>query len=65
MNVARNNQNTKTELFVEIVNGLEPFTNFRKKLHPRCSFGEQIKNSHNTKKKKLVPTLDIIDANIK
>ena len=37
MSVARNNQTTKTELFAEIVNGLEPFTNFRKKLHHRCS----------------------------
>ena len=37
MSVATNNQTTKTELFAEIVNGLEPFTNFRKKLHHRCS----------------------------
>ena len=40
ISVARNNQTTKTENFAEIVNGLEPFTNFRKKLHPRCSIGE-------------------------
>ena len=34
MSVARNNQTTKTELFAEIVNGLELFTNFRKSSIP-------------------------------
>ena len=67
LGVATKNQTIKTELFTEIDNILEQFTRaiFWRKLHPiysvcYCyateSFGEQIKNSHSTKKKKLVPT---------
>ena len=35
----RNKQTSKLELSAKIVSGLEPFTNFRKKLHPRYLIG--------------------------
>ena len=64
MSVARNNQTTKTELFTEIFNGLEPFTNFGKKTPSQMFHWILDKNSPNSKKKKLV-LFDIIDTKVK